>query len=57
MMVLKAWYDGPTFVGLLVPSFTKTWNGTIVHETSATAGFVNEYFQGAGQSQGSACAL
>jgi Flp pilus assembly protein TadG len=50
LMVIKVWYDGPTFVGLLVPSFTKTWNNTIVHETSASAGWVNEYFTTGGQS-------
>jgi Flp pilus assembly protein TadG len=56
MMVLRIWYDGPTFVGFLVPSFSTGWNGALVHETVATAGFVNEYFTG-GQSAGSACSL
>jgi hypothetical protein len=56
-MVLKLWYDGPTFLGLLVPSFTKTWNNQTVHETAAVAGFVNEYFTGSGQSAGTACAV
>jgi Flp pilus assembly protein TadG len=46
MMILQAWYDGPTFVGLLVPSFTTTYNNTIVHVTTSSAGFVNEYFSG-----------
>jgi Flp pilus assembly protein TadG len=56
MMVLKAWYDGPTFLGLLVPSFTTTYNSHIVHVTTASAGFVDEYFSG-GQSAGGACSL
>jgi hypothetical protein len=55
MMVLRLWYDGPTLVGFLLPSFTKSWNGTIVHETVATTGFVNEYYAGAGQTAGPAC--
>ena len=61
-MVLKAWYDGPTFLGLLVPAFTTEWtapgaqNSQLVHVTSATAGFVNEYFAG-GQGSGTACSL
>jgi pilus assembly protein Flp/PilA len=54
MMVLKAWYDGPTFVGLLVPSFTTTYNDQVVHVTTASAGFVDEYFAG-GQNTGGAC--
>ena len=56
MMVLKAWYDGPTFVGLLIPSFTTTYNGVLTHVTQASAGFVNEWFAG-GQSSGTACSL
>ena len=46
MMGLVAWYDGPTFIGLLIPTFTKNWNGTLVHETMSSAGFINEYFGG-----------
>jgi Flp pilus assembly protein TadG len=47
MMILRAWYNGPTFVGLLVPSFTSVSpSGTIVHLTTASAGFVDEYFTG-----------
>jgi hypothetical protein len=57
MMVLRIWYDGPSFAGLLLPSFTRTWNGTIVHETVSSAGFVNEYYGGAGQTAGPACAV
>ena len=56
MMVLKAWYDGPSFVGLLIPSFTTTYNGMLTHVTTASAGFVNEWFAG-GQSSGTACSL
>ena len=56
MMVLKAWYDGPTFLGLLVPAFSTTYNGTLTHVTTSTAGFVNEWFAG-GQSSGTACSL
>jgi hypothetical protein len=56
MMVLKAWYDGPTFVGLLIPAFTTTYNSALTHVTTASAGFVNEWFAG-GQSTGTACSL
>ena len=55
MMVLRLWYDGPTLAGFLLPSFTKSWNGTIVHETVSTTGFVNEYYSGSGQTAGPAC--
>ena len=55
-MVLKAWYDGPTFLGLLVPAFTTQWNSQIVHVTVASAAFVNEWFVG-GQTGGTACSL
>jgi Flp pilus assembly protein TadG len=48
MMAIEAWYEGPTFVGLLVPSFTKYWGARLVHETTSTAGWVNEYFPGGG---------
>ena len=54
MMALVAWYNGPTFVGLLVPSFATQWNGQTVHLTAASAGFVNEFFPG-GQSVGGGC--
>jgi hypothetical protein len=57
MMVLRLWYDGPSFVGFLLPAFTKLWNGQIVHETTSAAGFVNEYFTNTGQAGGAACAL
>jgi Flp pilus assembly protein TadG len=52
LMILEAWYNGPTFVGTLIPG----WNSIVsvqgaaqrVHVTTATAGFVDEDF-GAGQ--------
>ncbi len=56
MMVLKAWYNGPTFLGALVPYFATTWNNVIVHLTTSSAAFVNEYFTG-GQATGTACSL
>jgi hypothetical protein len=58
MMVLKAWYNGPTFLGSLVPYFSTNMNNQIVHVTTSTAGFVNEYFTG-GQATGnsSACGV
>jgi Flp pilus assembly protein TadG len=54
MMLLTAWYTGPTFVGLLVPSFSTVINGSRVHLTSSSVGFVNEYFSG-GQTTGTGC--
>jgi Flp pilus assembly protein TadG len=53
-MLIQAWYLGPTFAGLLIPSFSTTYNGSVVHITSASAGFVNEYFTG-GQTTGTGC--
>jgi Flp pilus assembly protein TadG len=44
MMVLEAWYNGPTFVGTLIPGWNSLVNGKRVHVTLSTAGFVNEYF-------------
>ncbi len=50
MMLLAAWYNGPTFVGRLIPLFGTVVNingaSQRVHVTYATAGFVNEYFSG-----------
>jgi hypothetical protein len=46
MMLLQAWYIGPTFVGGLVPSFATTYNGTLQHITASSAGFVDESFPG-----------
>lgn len=48
MMLLAAWYNGPSFVGQLIPAFgtVVSINGALtrVHVTYASAGFVNEYF-------------
>lgn len=50
LMLLAAWYNGPTFVGQLIPLFGSVVNingaSKRVHVTYATAGFVNEYFSG-----------
>jgi Flp pilus assembly protein TadG len=54
MMLITAWYTGPSFVGALIPGFTTSYGGSLVHLTTASAGFVNEDFTG-GQSSGSGC--
>jgi Flp pilus assembly protein TadG len=55
LMWLVAWYDGPTFLGTLVPGFAiKGSNGALVHRSYASTGFVNEYF-GGGDVGGSGC--
>ncbi len=54
LILLQAWYLGPTFLGRLIPNFATTYNGELVHFTVASAGFVNEYFSG-GQTTGSGC--
>jgi Flp pilus assembly protein TadG len=54
LMLIQAWYTGPTFAGLLIPGFATTYNGSKVHLTTASAGFVNEYFSG-GQTTGTGC--
>lgn len=55
MMLITAWYIGPTFVGGLVPDFaTNAFNNHLQHITTASAGFVNEQFTG-GQTQGVGC--
>jgi hypothetical protein len=54
MMLLTAWYAGPSFVGSLVPSFSTRINGSLVHLTSSSVGFVNEWFSG-GQTAGTGC--
>jgi Flp pilus assembly protein TadG len=54
MMLIQAWYLGPTIAGALIPSFSTRYNGALVHVTSASAGFVNEYFTG-GQTTGTGC--
>ena len=54
MMLIQTWYLGPTFVGTLIPYFSTKYNGSMVHITSASAGFLNEYFTG-GQTTGAGC--
>jgi Flp pilus assembly protein TadG len=49
LMILRAYYLSPSFLGLLIPSWSQPWpSGTAqrVHVTYASAGFVNEYFSG-----------
>jgi Flp pilus assembly protein TadG len=53
MMLLRAYYISPTFLGMLVPGWSQSspaGTGARVHVTYASAGFVNEYFAG-----GAAC--
>lgn len=53
MMLLRAYYVSPTFLGMLVPGWSQQFpagTGRRVHVTYASAGFVNEYFTG-----GAAC--
>ena len=54
LMLLQAWYQGPTFVGRLIPGFSQAYGNKRVHFTSSSAGFVDEYFSG-GQSSGTGC--
>ena len=54
LMLLQAWYLGPTFVGRLIPAFSTVYNGQRVHITSSSAGFVDEFFSG-GQTSGVGC--
>jgi Flp pilus assembly protein TadG len=54
MMLIQAWYLGPTIVGALIPSLATTYNGSLFHVTSVSAGFLNEYFVG-GQTSGNGC--
>jgi Flp pilus assembly protein TadG len=54
MMMMTAWYAGPTFLGSLIPAFATTYNGNTVHLSSASAGFINQSFTG-GQTTGSGC--
>jgi len=52
VMILRAYYLSPTFIGLLVPDWSQAspLNSRMrVHVTYASAGFVDEYFTG-GQS-------
>jgi Flp pilus assembly protein TadG len=49
MMILRAYYLSPSFLGLLVPGWSQaspTGSGGRVHVTYASSGFVNEYFSG-----------
>ncbi len=49
LMILRAYYVSPTFLGMLVPSWSQpspVITGQRVHVTYASAGFVNEYFSG-----------
>lgn len=49
MMLLRAYYLSPTFIGMLVPVWSQASPvspGKRVHVTYASAGFVNEYFTG-----------
>ncbi len=49
MLLLRAYYLSPTFLGLLVPSWSQASpanNGARVHVSYASAGFVDEYFTG-----------
>ncbi len=54
VMQIAAWYAGPSFVGLLVPSFTTSLHGKLVHLAHSSAAYVNEYFSG-GQTSGNGC--
>jgi hypothetical protein len=45
-MYLQLWYAGPTFLGQLIPGYA---NGSFVHFTFSSAGFVNEQFLGGQQ--------
>jgi Flp pilus assembly protein TadG len=53
LMLLAAWYNGPTFLGRLIPIFGSVVNingaPQRVHVTYATAGFVDEYFTKSGE--------
>jgi Flp pilus assembly protein TadG len=55
LMLLAAWYNGPTFLGMLVPGFAiSNGNGGLMHQTYASAAFTDEWFSG-GQTAGSGC--
>lgn len=49
MMMVQAYYLGPTFLGALIPSFAYAVNGQLTHVSYATTGFVNENFNGGEQ--------
>ena len=49
LMLLRAYYLSPTYLGLLVPAWSQVSplnNGARIHVTYAETGFVNEYFAG-----------
>jgi Flp pilus assembly protein TadG len=49
LMILRAYYLGPTFLGLLVPIWSQASPvnpSQLVHVSYAAVGFVNEYFSG-----------
>jgi hypothetical protein len=49
LMMVQAYYLGPTFLGTLVPGFATTSplnSNQLVHISYSTAGFVNEDFSG-----------
>ncbi len=46
MMMVQAYYLGPTFLGALIPTFAYAINGTLAHVSYSTTGFVNENFNG-----------
>ncbi len=52
MMLLQAWYAGPTFIGTLVPNFAIVQGGRLIHQTYASAAFVDEYFTSTTQTAG-----
>ena len=54
MMLLAAWYAGPTFVAGFLPQFSAVVNGARVHLTASSVGFVDQYFAG-GQAAGTGC--
>jgi Flp pilus assembly protein TadG len=49
LMLIRAYYLSPTFVGLLIPAFSTPSpldSSQSVHASFASAGYVNEYFAG-----------
>ncbi|HTZ69672.1 MAG TPA: TadE/TadG family type IV pilus assembly protein [Acetobacteraceae bacterium] len=42
LMLLQAWYLGPSFVGGLIPAFVTQYLGNTPHITQSSAGFVDE---------------
>jgi hypothetical protein len=52
MMMVQAYYLGPTFLGALIPAFAYEINGQLTHVSYSTTGFVNENFSGGEQGCG-----